>query len=76
MEQIAENNYDGAWLSKMRTGRTKVAFQFKIPLTKLEEADSSRDVWLYTDGNLSLNEYHTGDVMKGTPTGGYDWYLQ
>lgn len=78
MKQIAKNNYDGDWESNMESGRTKVAFQLKMPRSKVRKAEDIRDVWLYTDGYLKLEKYHTGAVMGGTMAGNYDreWYLQ
>ena len=62
--EIAMNNYDGGWLQGLREGKIDCYIKIIIPDSQVKEAPSDRDIYVYPNADIRLDNYDwsSGDV--------------
>ena len=62
--QIALNNYDEGWLQGLIEGKIDCYIKINIPGSRVEQAPSDRDIYVYPNADIHLDNYNwsSGDV--------------
>lgn len=68
---IAQNNFDGAWKYEGRIHKVKMALAFVFSEDEVQKLSPRHggDAWLYTNGNLRVQDRFSGHIFLGGISG-------